>query len=32
VVYLGFTVVLLATVALLATTGQVVLRPLLGVA
>jgi Glycosyltransferase like family 2 len=31
-VYLGFTVVLLATAALLASTGQVGLRPLLGVA
>lgn len=31
-VYQGFTVVLLATAALLATTGQVTLRPLLGVA
>jgi glycosyltransferase involved in cell wall biosynthesis len=31
-VYLGFTVVLLATAALLATTGQAALRPLLGVA
>ena len=31
-VYLGFTMVLLATAALLAATGQVGLRPLLGVA
>jgi hypothetical protein len=31
-VYQGFTVVLLATAALLATSGQVALRPLLGVA
>jgi glycosyltransferase involved in cell wall biosynthesis len=31
-VYLGFTVVLLATAALLTTTGQAGLRPLLGVA